>query len=86
MPRKIKSTGESTQQRRTSERRAMGASTGPRRTASTNPVQDGGKWTSGRKSVEHREGPSLVRQHQPGRGPKTRTATRSGKKNHPNHG
>lgn len=50
------------------------------------PVPDGGKWADGRKAVEHREGPGIVRQHQPGRGPKTRTAMRAGGANHPNHG
>ena len=52
-----------------------------------NAVSDGGKWAgSGRKTVEHHNGPQIVRQGQPGRGAKTRTAIRSDKKNHPNHG
>ncbi len=85
MPRKVTSTGESTQAKKTSQKRAMDA-VGPR-TGKGEAPQDGGKWAgSGRKTVEHREGPALVRQRQPGRGPKARTAARSSKANHPNHG
>lgn len=48
---------------------------------------DGGKWAgSGRKTVEHSEGPAVPRLKQTGRGAKTRSAMRSDKKNHPNHG
>lgn len=87
MPRKIKSDGEPTQQKKTSQKRAMNAVGKSGRSSRGGEVPDGGKWAgSGRKTVEHREGPSLVRQGQPGRGPKTRTATRSGGANHPNHG
>jgi len=89
MPRKVQSSGESTQGRKTSLKRALGAPSGPsrRKQMRAAAVEDGGKWAgSGRKTVEHREGPEIVRQRQPGRGPKTRTATRSGKANHPNHG
>ena len=83
MPRKVNSAGESTQNRKTSLKRATGAGGGKQHSA----VPDGGKWAgSGRKTVEHREGPEIVRQAQPGRGAKTRTATRSKKANHPNHG
>jgi hypothetical protein len=84
MPRKVISGGESTQQRRTSMKRAVGvAGRGPRAVT----VADGGKWAgSGRKTVEHYKGPQIARQAQPGRGAKTRTAERSKKKNHPNHG
>jgi len=83
MPRKVNSAGESTQDRKTSLKRAMGAEGGHKQSA----IKDGGKWAgSGRKTVEHREGPAIVRQGQPGRGAKTRTAVRSKKANHPNHG
>jgi hypothetical protein len=90
MPRKVKSSGVSTQSRRTSARRAMGATVAPeegsgRRNQSS--VADGGKWAgSGRKTVEKHEGPAIARQRQPGRGPKTRNAKRADKANHPNHG
>jgi hypothetical protein len=82
MPRKVNSAGESTQDRKTSLKRAMGAASGKKESA----VPDGGKWASGRKAVEHGEGPALTRQGQPGRGAKTRTTARTGKANHPNHG
>jgi len=82
MPRKVNSAGESTQGRKTSQKRAMGEGSHKQPSA----VPDGGKWVSGRKTVEHREGPALTRQGQPGRGAKTRTTTRTGKANHPNHG
>jgi len=84
MPRKINSAGESTQDRKTSSKRAMGAPTGNGPRAD---VPDGGKWAgSGRKTVEHHEGPKIARQAQPGRGAKSRGAERTDKKNHPNHG
>ncbi len=89
MPRKITSSGEATQQRRTSERRALGGESGPaRRKQMRGPAPaDGGKWAgSGRKTVSHHEGPAIVREPQPGRGPKTRKAMRKGTANHPNHG
>jgi hypothetical protein len=87
MPRKIKSDGESTQQRKTSQKRAMEAKGPSGRTGKDTLVQDGGKWAgSGRKTVEHSEGPSIVRQAQPGRGPKAHTAMRTMKANHPNRG
>jgi len=84
MPRKVNSAGESTQDRKTSLKRAMGAHGGGH---SAGAVPDGGKWAgSGRKAVEHHEGPTIARQAQPGRGAKTRNTTRSNKKNHPNRG
>jgi hypothetical protein len=50
-------------------------------------ILDGGKWAgSGRKTVEHRRGPSIVRLGGPGRGARHRTAMRTRKANHPNHG
>jgi hypothetical protein len=83
MPRKINSAGESTQGRKTSSKRAMGAGGAPQSAS----VADGGKWAgSGRKTVTHREGPEIARQAQGGRGAKTRTALRTNKANHPNHG
>jgi len=85
MPRKVNSAGESTQGRKTSMKHAMGANAGHDHQAET--VPDGGKWAgSGSKTVQHHEGPQIARQAQPGRGPKTRGATQSDKKNHPNHG
>jgi hypothetical protein len=49
--------------------------------------QDGGKWSgSGRKTVEHGQGPEIARQRQTGRGAKTRTAIRENKSKHPSHG
>ncbi len=89
MPRKVNSSGESTQDRKTSEKRAAGKS---KKSDSSNPrsgseVPDGGKWAgSGRKTVEHSEGPEIARQRQTGRGAKTRTAKRTMTANHPNHG
>jgi len=79
----------SIQEKQTSARRAMGASTGPNggRKRSPTGVADGGKWAgSGRKTVEKSEGPEIARQRQTGRGAKTRTAVRTAKANHPNHG
>lgn len=85
MPRKVKSSGVATGGRKTSLARAMGARTGPQRRAGS--VPDGGKWAgSGRKAVEHSEGPEVARQAQTGRGAKTRTALRQTKANHPSHG
>jgi len=85
MPRKVNSAGESTQGRKTSQKRAMGASSGPGHTADA--ISDGGKWAgSGKKTVEHHEGPAIARQAQPGRGAKTRGVTGTDKKNHPNKG
>lgn len=87
MPRKIQSSGISTQGRDTSARRAAGGSKGPRGTArrSATAVPDGGKWAgSGRKTVEWSEGPEIARQRQTGRGAKTRTALRNeGKSSQP---
>ncbi len=84
MPRKVTSSGVSTQGRKTSINREMGLSKshGQRST-----VADGGKWAGeGRKTVEKHERPKLTRQGQPGRGPKTRTSVRTAKRNHPNRG
>jgi hypothetical protein len=87
MPRKVNSAGENTQDRKTSMKRATGASMGHDRRDTADPVADGGKWAgSGRKTVEHHEGPQIARQPQPGRGAKTRATDRSDKRNHPNHG
>ncbi len=89
MPRKIKSSGVGTNDRKTSLKRAIGASKGPggSRRRKTTDVMDGGKWAgSGRKTVERSEGPEIVRQRQPGRGPKTRTVERVDRVNHPNRG
>jgi len=58
MPRKVQSSGESTQGRKTSEKRAMGAAGGHSRSG----VPDGGKWAgSGRNSPDGipRRGPLL---------------------------
>jgi hypothetical protein len=85
MPRKVKSSGQPTQGKKTSAKRARNAE--KNRSGAATSVPDGGKWAgSGRKTVENREGPSIVRQRQPGRGAKTRTAVRTAKANHPNHG
>ncbi len=88
MPRNIQSSGEPAAGRKTSLRRATGEAKGSsrgRRSATGTP--DGGKWAgSGRKTVEHSEGPVIARQRQTGRGPKTRNAMRAAKANHPNHG
>ncbi len=89
MPRKVKSSGVSTQDRDTSLRRAVGADKGPggSRRRNTTGVPDGGKWEgAGKKTVEHGEGPAIARQRQPGRGPKTRTVVRKKRKMHPSHG
>ena len=85
MPRKIQSSGVSTQDRKTSRRRAAGAAKGSGRSAS--PLQDGGKWEgTGKKTVEHGEGPAVVNLRQPGRGAKTRTVIRKKRTMHPSHG
>ena len=85
MPRKIKSSGVSTQGEKTSARRAVGQ--GPASTRNDNTASDGGKWAgSGRKTVLRHEGPAIARQAQPGRGAKARTTMRSDKRNHPNAG
>jgi len=85
MPRKIKSSAEPTQQKKTSERRASGQKKAD--TSNSSSPSDGGKWAgSGRKTVEHSQGPAIARQKQTGRGAKTRTAMRADKVNHPNHG
>jgi hypothetical protein len=89
MPRKIQSSGISTQGRGTSARRATGGSKGQRRTArrSATTVQNGGKWAgSGRKTDERSEGPEIARQRLTGRGAKARTASRAANANHPSHG
>ena len=89
MPRKVKSSGVSTQGRDTSLRRVLDADQGPRGSRRRNPtsVKDGGKWAgSGRKTVEHGEGPEIARQRQPGRGPKARNVVRKERKMHPSHG
>ena len=87
MPRKIKSSGVGTAERKTSLRRAMGASGSGSSRRSGSGVKDGGKWAgSGRKVVERSKGPEIARQGQSGRGAKTRTAIRKDKANHPNHG
>jgi hypothetical protein len=40
-------------------------------------IADGGKWAdSGRKTVEHGEGPAIAQQAEHGRGAKTRTVHR----------
>ena len=84
MPRKVNSAGVSTQEKHTSEKRARGQKGAG---GNQSPVPDGGKWAgSGRKTVEKSEGPAIARQRQTGRGAKTRTAMRSDKVNHPNHG
>jgi hypothetical protein len=84
MPRKIQSSGEPTQQKNTSLKRALK----PKGAGHSKASGDGGPWAgSGRKTVEHSEGPAVARKatvH--GRGSKTRNAMRTGKANHPNHG
>ncbi len=80
MPRKIKSSGEPTQQRETSARRAAGAQKKPGKSQSNmTAVQDGGKWAgSGRKTAETNEGPEVRQQGNTGRGARTRTVRRAG--------
>jgi len=89
MPRKIQSSGESTQGKKTSARRAAGKAKGSSRGRKQDSgVRDGGKWAgSGAKTVESSEGPQIARQATTtGRGSKTRTAMRTMKANHPSHG
>ena len=84
MPRKIQSSGESTQQKKTSLKRALKPKGAGRKKASG----DGGPWAgSGSGTVEHSEGPAIARKATAhGRGAKTRPAMRTMKANHPNHG
>jgi hypothetical protein len=89
MPRKMKSSGVGTGDRKTSLRRALSVTEGPKRSRrpSSSEVADGGKWAgSGRKTVERGRGPEIARQRQTGRGPKSRTAHRGEKAKHPSHG
>jgi hypothetical protein len=84
MPRKIQSDAEPTQQKKTSQKRALK----PKASQHSKASGDGGPWAgSGRKTVEHSEGPDVARKatvH--GRGAKTRNVTRTKSANHPNHG
>lgn len=84
MPRKIQSSAEPTQQKKTSLKRALK----PKGAGHQKRSGDGGPSAgSGAKTVEHSEGPEVARKatvH--GRGAKTRNAMRTMKANHPNHG
>jgi hypothetical protein len=84
MPRKIQSSGEPTQNQKTSLKRALE----PKDAGHQKKSGDGGPWAgSGRKTVEHSQGPEIARKAtKTGRGAKTRTAMRTMKANHPNHG
>jgi hypothetical protein len=84
MPRKIQSSGESTQQKNTSFKRAAK----PKGAGHSKKSGDGGPWAgSGSKTVQHSEGPAVARKRtETGRGAKTRDAARTAKRNHPNHG
>jgi hypothetical protein len=84
MPRKIQSSGEPTQDQKTSLKRALE----PKDAGHQKKSGDGGPWAgSGRKTVEHSQGPEIARKAtKTGRGAKTRTAMRTMKANHPNHG
>ena len=84
MPRKIQSSGEPTQQKNTSLKRALK----PKAAGHSKKSGDGGPWAgSGAKTVEHSQGPEIARKKtESGRGAKTRTAIRTDKANHPNHG
>ena len=84
MPRKVKSSGEPTQQRSTSTKRALK----PKAPGHSKKSGDGGPSAgSGRKTVEHSEGPAVARKRTAtGRGAKTRDAMGTKKVNHPNHG
>ena len=84
MPRKIKSSAEPTQQKNTSLKRAVK----PKGAGHSKKSGDGGPWAgSGSKTVQHSEGPAIARKKtETGRGAKTRTAMRTAKVNHPNHG
>ena len=81
MPRKTQSSGESTQQRNTSLKRALK----PKKAGHSKKSGDGGPWAgSGSKTVQHSEGPKIARKKtETGRGAKTREATRTDKSNHP---
>jgi hypothetical protein len=81
MPRKIQSSGESTQQQKTSLKRALK----PKGAGRSKKSGDGGPWAgSGSKTVQHSEGPAVARKRtETGRGAKTRNATRTDKANHP---
>ena len=60
---------------------------GRKKTSGPDLIKDGGKWAgSGRKVVEHGEGPEVVaqRQSQTGRGA-LRTTLRQSKSKHPGH-
>jgi len=58
MPRKVQSSGESTQQKNTSLKRALK----PKAGGHSKKSGDGGPWAgSGAKTVEHSEGPSIAR-------------------------
>ncbi len=77
MPRKVKSNATTTQDDKTSLRRA----TGSKRTAGARKpeIRDGGKWAgSGRKTVERGEGPAIQQQPSTGRGRKTAKVRRAG--------
>jgi len=84
MPRKIQSSGESTQDRNTSQKRALK----PKAAGHSKKSGDGGPWAgSGSGTVKHSEGPAIARKAtETGRGAKTGTAMRTNKANHPNHG
>ena len=84
MLRKIQSSGESTQQKNTSLKRALK----PKAAGHSKKSGDGGAWAgSGAKTVEHSQGPAIARKKtETGRGAKTRSAMRTDKANHPNHG
>jgi hypothetical protein len=84
MPRKVQSSGESTQNKNTSLKRALK----PKAAGHSKKSGDGGPWAgSGAKTVQHSDGPAIARKKtETGRGAKTRTAMRSDKANHPNHG
>lgn len=84
MPRKVQSSGESTQDKKTSLKRALK----PKGAGHQKKSGDGRPWAgSGRKTVEHSEGPEIARKASMiGRGAKTRTAVRTMKANHPSHG
>jgi hypothetical protein len=84
MPRKIQSSGEPTQQKNTSLKRTLK----PKAVGHSKKSGDGGRWAgSGAKTVQHSEGPEIARKKtETGRGAKTRTAMRTMKANHPNHG
>ncbi len=79
--------GEPKQQRKTSQKRAMDAKGPSGRNTRSGAVSQGGKWAgSGRKTVEHGEGPLIAHQGQAGRGRKQHPALRTMKAHHPSHG